>query len=122
MAEVKYTKTHEWVRFSNETTAEVGLTEYATKQMGALVFLELPSEGDRVEAGESLGDAESIKAVSEIISPVTGEVSKVNEALLDDPGLVNAAPMEHWLVEVSDIEGTEELLDEAAYQAFCETL
>lgn len=122
MAEKKYSKTHEWVEFSDEKTAKIGLSEYAAHHMGALVFINLPEEGDEVTAGENLGDAESIKAVSDILSPVSGEVSAVNEAVLDEPGCINENPSETWLVEVGSIEECEELMDEAEYKAYCESL
>ena len=114
-----YSKTHEWVEFTSDTTAKVGLTDYAQKSLGGIVFVNLPMEGDDVTAGESLGDVESVKAVSDIVSPISGTVSAVNETVLDAPQGINDAPYDAWLVEVSDITGKEELLDAAAYSAFC---
>lgn len=117
---MKFTKSHEWIEFLDETTVRIGLTPHAAKQMGDLVFVNLPEEGDEVEAGESLGDAESIKAVSDIYSPVSGVVSKVNEEVLDDPASINRDALEAWLVEVQDVTDQEEFLDEDEYQAHCE--
>jgi glycine cleavage system H protein len=115
----KYTKSHEWIKMDGET-AIIGITSYAQEQLGALVFVNLPMEGDAVTAGEALGDVESVKAVSDIISPVTGTVAAVNESLLDHPELVNEEPDQAWFVKVDNITDTEELLDAAAYEAFVE--
>ena len=115
----KYTKTHEWVKTEGGTAA-VGITDYAQEQLGALVFVNLPMEGDSVMAGEPLGDVESVKAVSDIISPVTGTVAAINETLLDHPERVNSDPDEAWFIKVSDVTDTDELLDAAAYEAFVE--
>ena len=119
-AELKYSKSHEWVQFTGEGSARIGLTDYAQDSLGSLVFINLPEEGDALTMGESFGDVESVKAVSDVISPVTATVSAVNEALLDAPEAVNDKPYEAWLVEVSGISGQEDLLDAAAYKALCE--
>lgn len=117
--DLKYSKSHEWVEFLSETTVKIGLTDFAQNAMGNIVFVNLPTEGDDVTAGESLGDVESVKAVSDINSPVSGKISVVNEELLDAPEKINEDPYDAWLVEVSDISNPEELLDPAAYEAFC---
>ena len=116
---LKYSKSHEWVEFIDETTARVGITDFAQNSLGGLVFVNLPEEDDEVTAGESLGDVESVKAVSDIISPVSGKVTKVNEDLLDAPENINEEPYGAWFVEVAEIGETEELLDAEAYEAFC---
>lgn len=116
---LKYAKSHEWVLFSDEKTARIGLTDYAQDSMGALVFVNLPEEGDTLTMGESLGDVESVKAVSDVFSPLSGTVSAVNEELLDAPEKINDDPYGAWLVEVTEISGQEELMDSAAYEAFC---
>ncbi|MDL2214106.1 glycine cleavage system protein GcvH [Clostridia bacterium OttesenSCG-928-O13] len=118
-SDLQYTKSHEWISFSDDTTAKVGLTDFAQDSLGDLVFVNLPSEGDGVDAGESLGDVESVKAVSDIISPVSGTVAAVNEELLDTPEKINSDPYGAWLIEVSGITDKEELLNAAAYEAFC---
>ena len=84
-----------------------------------MVFVNLPAEGDSVAAGEAFGDVESVKAVSDLVSPVTGTVSAVNEELLDAPEMLNSDPYGAWLIKVENVEGSEELLDAAAYEAFC---
>ena len=92
--ELKYTKTHEWVRFTDDNTAYIGITDYAQDQLGDLVFVNLPAEGDELTAGESFADVESVKAVSDVNSPVTGTVKQVNEELADAPEKMNEAPYE----------------------------
>ena len=116
---LRYTKSHEWVLFAEDGTAKVGLTDHAQEALGDLVFVNLPEVGYALTCGEALGDVESVKAVSDVFSPVTGTVKAVNEALLDAPESINADPYGAWLVEVEDITGQEELLDAAAYQELC---
>lgn len=117
-AELKYTKSHEWLK-EEDGLYMIGLTDYAQNALGDIVFINLPSEGDDVSAGESFGDVESVKAVSEVFCPVTGTVAEVNEELLDNPALVNEDPYGAWLIKVSDVSDTEELLDAAGYEAVC---
>lgn len=118
-ANLKYSSSHEWVDFTSDTTAKVGLTDYAQDSLGSLVFVNLPEEGDTVTAEESFGDVESVKAVSDILSPVSGTVAAVNEELLDDPAAINNDPYGSWLVEISDISDKGELMGAAAYEEFC---
>lgn len=118
MGNLLFTRTHEWVEFLDETTAKVGLTDYAQKELGDLVFVNLPEAGDEIGAGESIGDVESVKAVSEVYSPVTGTVSKVNEEILDHPDLINSEPYDSWFVIFEDITEKEELLSEEEYEHF----
>ncbi|MGX6972220.1 glycine cleavage system protein GcvH [Vagococcus lutrae] len=113
-----YTEEHEWVAFSEDKkVATVGITDFAQDQLGDIVFVGLPEIGDVVNMGDSLADIESVKSVSDIYSPVSGKVVEVNEALLDQPELVNEAPYDQWLFkieEVSDIQ--ENLLQKEAYE------
>ena len=113
---LRYSKSHEWVRTLSDGIVEIGLTDHAQSELGDLVFVNLPQPGDTLTAGESLGDVESVKAVSDVYSPVSGEVTEVNEELLDDAAAINRAPYEAWLVRVA-ITGEEELLDAAGYAA-----
>ena len=115
-AELKYTKSHEWVK-EEDGVFVIGLTDYAQSALGDLVFVNLPEEGDAVTAGEAFSDVESVKVVSDVFSPVTGEVCAINEELLDNPALINEAPYDAWLVKVQNVSDTEELLDAAAYEA-----
>ena len=117
--ELKYTKTHEWVRYEGDA-AFVGISDYAQHALGDLVFVNLPEPGDDVEAGEPFGDVESVKAVSDLFSPVSGEVLEINEELLDAPQLINEQPYEAWFIKVGGITGEEELMDAESYDAFCE--
>lgn len=115
---LQYAKTHEWVKKDGDTVL-IGLTDYAQDQLGDIVFVNLPEAGDEVAMGESFADVESVKAVSDIYSPVTGVVEEVNEKLLDAPETVNGAPYDAWLIKVKDVSEEEELLDADAYEVFC---
>ena len=118
--ELKYSKSHEWVKLDG-CTAIVGLTDFAQSELGDLVFVNLPEVGDAVEAGEVFGDVESVKAVSDVYSPVTGEVTEINEELLDSPELINDNAYEAWFIKVKDVSATEELLTAEEYKAFVES-
>ena len=113
-----YTQSHEWVLFENDTTATVGLSDYAQSELGDLVFVNLPQEGDDVTAGETMADVESVKAVSDVYSPVTGTVAAVNEALLDTPQAINETPYEAWFCKVENISDKAKLMTADEYQAF----
>ena len=117
-AELKYSKSHEWIKMEDDV-AVIGISDYAQDALGDVVFVNLPEEGDSVTAGEPFGDVESVKAVSDLISPVTGSVCAVNEELLDAPELLNEDPYAAWIIKVEAIEGEEELLDAAAYESHC---
>ena len=117
-AEMKYSKDHEWMK-EEDGVAVIGISDFAQDALGDVVFVNLPGEGDDVTAGEAFGDVESVKAVSDLVSPVSGTVCAVNEALLDEPEKLNKAPYEAWLIKVENVTDTEELLDAAAYEAFC---
>lgn len=116
--ELLYSKSHEWVKTEGEI-AVIGLTDYAQHALGDLVFVNLPEVDDEVTAGEALGDVESVKAVSDVISPVSGTVIEVNQELLDAPQMINEEPYGAWLIKVR-FTSMEELLDAAAYDAFCQ--
>lgn len=120
-AELKYSKSHEWVKFLEDGTAEIGLTDYAQDALGDLVFVNLPEEGDEVTAGEAFADVESVKAVSDVFSPVSGTVAEVNEELLDAPERMNEDPYGAWLIRVKDITDQEELMNAEEYVAFYES-
>ena len=118
--ELKYSKSHEWVKEEGDVMV-IGLTDFAQSELGDLVFVNLPEEGDEVEAGEAFGDVESVKAVSDVFSPVSGEVCEINEELLDNPAAINEDAYGAWLIKVKNVSDTEELMDAAAYDAFCES-
>jgi glycine cleavage system H protein len=115
----KYTDQHEWVQPSGADTVRVGITDYAQQQLGDVVFVQLPELGRSVGAGDSVGEVESTKSVSEIYAPIGGEVVAVNDAVVTDPETVNTAPYEAgWLIElrVADPNALTGLLDHTGYQ------
>ena len=122
LEELKYSKSHEWVKMVDENTALVGLSDYAQDALGDLVFVNLPEAGDEVTAGEAFADVESVKAVSDVYSPVTGTVEEVNEALLDAPESINESPYDAWLVKIGSVTDTEELMSAAEYEAYVKAL
>ena len=116
--DLKYTKSHEWLKME-AGEAVVGISDYAQDSLGDLVFINLPEVGDEVTAGEPFGDLESVKAVSDLISPVSGVVSAVNSDLLDTPEALNSDPYGAWIIRVEQVTDTEELLDAEAYERHC---
>ena len=116
--DVKYAKTHEWLKKEGDLVL-IGLTDYAQDQLGDIVFVNLPQVGDPVSQGDTFADIESVKAVSDVLSPVSGVVKAVNEELLDNPALVNEDPYGAWLIQVEQMTDEEELLDAAAYEVHC---
>ncbi len=121
--ELKYTEEHEWVLRTGEDTVRVGITDYAQEQLGEVVFVQLPELGEQVGAGQTLGEVESTKSVSEIYAPVAGEVIARNDALDQQSDLVNSDPYgEGWIVELrlTDPSAVDDLLDAAAYQEIAE--
>lgn len=119
--DVLYSKSHEWVKEDGEEVV-IGLTDYAQKELGDLVFVNLPEEEDEVTVGEAFADVESVKAVSDVFSPVTGVVSAINEELLDAPESINESPYEAWMIRVKDVTDKEELLTAKEYEEFVSAL
>ena len=118
--DLKYTKEHEWLRVDGDT-GTVGITDYAQDQLGDIVFVELPAPGGAVTYMQKFGEIESVKAVSELFSPVSGEVAEVNKALSDSPQIVNESPYdEGWMIKVrlSDRSELDQLLAAEEYDAF----
>lgn len=113
----KYTKDHEWVMVNGDE-AIVGITDYAQKQLGDVVFVELPAVGTAMTQGEAFGNIESVKAVSELFAPVTGEVTAVNDTLANKPEAINSAPHETWMIrmKVTDTGQMEGLLEAGEYE------
>ena len=114
---LKYSKSHEWV-LEEDGVFTIGLTDYAQNALGDIVFINLPEEGDSVTAGESFSDVESVKAVSDVISPVTGVIAEVNEELMDAPEKLNEDPYGAWIARIEQVTAKADLLDAAAYEAF----
>ena len=116
-ADRKYTKDHEWIRIAGDT-GEIGITDYAQQQLGDVVFIDLPAVGTGVTAGGACGTIESVKAVSELFAPVTGEIVAVNERLAQAPEEVNSRPHDTWMVKIHLTGGAPgDLLDSAQYEA-----
>ncbi|GAA0698302.1 glycine cleavage system protein GcvH [Kitasatospora atroaurantiaca] len=115
---LQYTKEHEWLTAAADGVSTVGITAHAADALGDIVYVQLPEVGETVTAGETCGELESTKSVSDLYSPATGEVVEVNQAVIDDPALVNAEPFEGgWLFKVR-AEATDSLLDADEYAAF----
>ena len=116
----RYTKEHEWIR-ADGTTGTIGITDYAQHELGDVVFVELPKVGTQLKAGQSLGTVESVKAVSEIFTPVSGEVTETNPALVDAPEKINSDPHgSAWLIRIrlADPKEPASLMDAAAYETY----
>ncbi|MCL1995544.1 MAG: glycine cleavage system protein GcvH [Defluviitaleaceae bacterium] len=115
---LKYSKDHEWLKEEGDKVT-VGITYFAQDQLGSLVFVNLPEVGDEITKGEPFCDVESVKAVSDVYSPVSGIVSAINEDLLDNPEKINDDPYDAWFIQVEQITETEELLTAEQYEDFC---
>lgn len=118
VAGLKYSKDHEWVRVEG-SKAYIGITDYAQHALGSLVYVELPEVDDTFSAEDNLGVVESVKAASDIIVPISGTIVEVNDAVVDDPGLINSDAFGSWMVaiEMSNPSEIDDLLDAAAYEA-----
>ena len=116
---LKYLPTHEWVLVEG-SKAKVGISDYAQHALGDVVYLSLPEVGDDVTADESFADVESVKAASEVFSPVTGTVTAINDALDSDAGLLNQDPYANWIIEVEFTELSDKLVDAAEYEKLLE--
>ncbi|GJM90316.1 hypothetical protein PR202_ga06583 [Eleusine coracana subsp. coracana] len=122
LKDLKYADTHEWVKVEGDS-ATVGITDHAQDHLGDVVFVELPEVGSSVSQGNNFGAVESVKATSDVNSPVSGEVVEVNEKLSEEPGLVNASPYDKgWIIKVklSDSGELNSLMDDEKYSKFCE--
>lgn len=111
---LKYAATHEWLQVDGDKVT-IGITDFAQKELGDLVFINLPNVDDEVTVDEAFADVESVKAVSDIISPINGVIYEVNEALMDAPELINEDAYAAWIVKVKDVTGLENLLDADQY-------
>ncbi len=117
----KYSKEHDWVKMEDATQALAGITVYAQEQLGDIVYVDLPKTGASIKFMEKMGEVESVKAVSDLFSPITGEVTEVNDRLLDHPELVNEDPLgEGWMVRVTVADAAEldQLMSAGEYEAF----
>lgn len=118
-ANLRYTREHEWISVDGKT-GTVGITDYAQNSLGDIVYVDMPKVGDSISANATFGSVESVKAVSDLYSPVSGTVTAVNEVLKTEPDKINSAPHETWIikVELSDPNELNSLLDAAAYEKF----
>lgn len=118
--DLRYADSHEWVKLEGDI-ATVGITDYAQHALGNIVYVDMPEVGDEVTQGEDFGAVESVKAASDLLSPVSGEVVEINEALEDAPELINEDAFANWImkVKVSDASELDNLLDAAAYEKIC---
>ncbi len=117
--DLRYTNSHEWVRQDGDSVL-VGITDFAQDALGDLVFVNLPEVGDEVEVGEVFADVESVKAVSDIYSPVTGVVKEINEELIENPEKINVDPYGAWLIRVEKVTETEDCMTPDQYREFLE--
>ena len=117
-AELQYSRDHEWLRME-DGIAVIGISDFAQSELGDVVFVNLPEVGDDTTAGEPFGDVESVKAVSDLVCPVTGTVCEVNEELLDAPEKLNEDPYGAWVIKVENVTDTEEMLTAEQYEAEC---
>ena len=117
--EILFSPEHIWVKKDKDSVL-LGLSDYAQKKLKAIMFVNLPEEGDVLEIGEKFGDVESIKTVSDLISPISGKVIEINESAVDEPDMINEAPYESWLIRVSADELSDRLMDCEAYEEYKE--
>lgn len=120
MSKILYSETHEYARIDGNI-AYIGISDYAQHALGNVVYVDMPETGDDVTAGDDFGAVESVKAASDLISPVSGAVVEINEHLIDNPRLVNEDAMANWIikVEMTDPSELDNLMDEEAYKQFC---
>jgi glycine cleavage system H protein len=121
--DLRFSESHEWVRASGDGTAALGITDFAQSELGDIVYLELPEVGRALTFDDPFGSVESVKAVSDLIAPVSGEILQVNTALVEAPATLNTAPYESWLlvVKLSDAAELDDLLTAEQYEEFTET-
>jgi len=116
----EFSKTHEWIQFLDDGTALTGLTDFAQKSLSDLVFINMPAEGDSVSSGEPYADIESVKAVADINSQVSGDILATNEDVENEPGRINEDPYGSWIIKIGNISDKADLMDAGQYDAFCE--
>lgn len=118
---ILFSKNHVWVKGDGEIVS-LGISNYAQDKLGSVMFLNLPEIGDTVSREIKFGDVESVKIVSDLISPISGEVTEVNEKLMDEPDAINEAPYDSWFIKVRKTEVSADLLQEQEYEEYCKTL
>lgn len=113
--ELYYTNSHEWIRFLDENTALIGISDYAQQQLGDIVFVNLIETGTEIQTGDTLGDVESVKAVSDVYSPLSGVIQEINEVLFEQPELINQDCYDAWFIKLGNIKNKEGLLTAEEY-------
>ena len=122
MSNIKFSKSHEWVKFNEDGTAYVGISDHAQEALGDLVFINLPEVDSSYDEGDVFSDVESVKASSEIFMPVSGTVCEINEELVDAPELVNQDANENWFIKITDISGVDDLMTEEEDESYLQTV
>ena len=117
--DLKYSKSHEWIRMLDTESCLIGITDFAQSELGDLVFINLPKVGDEVVKDSVLCDVESVKTVSDVMTPVTGTITEINEGLVEAPQKLNDDPFGAWIAKIEHITAVEELMNAAEYEAFC---
>ncbi|MDD3400684.1 MAG: glycine cleavage system protein GcvH [Eubacteriales bacterium] len=117
-----FAKSHEWANLNEDGTATIGISDYAQNELGDLVFVNLPEVGDELSSGEVFADVESVKAVSDVYSPISGTVEEINENLLDNPALINESAYDAWFVRVSNATLPDGLMTKEEYEHYLATL
>ncbi|GLI31777.1 MULTISPECIES: glycine cleavage system protein GcvH [Brachybacterium] len=121
-AELLYSKDHEWVRVESDGVAVIGVTDFAAEQLGDVVYVDLPEAGSEITSGTEMGEIESTKSVSDLFSPISGTVSETNQAVVDEPELVNSSPFEEgWLIKASFEALPDDLLSAEEYKALTQS-
>lgn len=121
-AELLYSKDHEWVRVESDGVAVIGVTDFAAEQLGDVVYVDLPEAGSEIAAGTEMGEIESTKSVSDLFSPIDGTVSEINQAVVDEPELVNSSPFEEgWLIKATFEALPDDLLSAEEYKALTQS-
>jgi len=117
--DLKYSKTHEWIKMLAPDSCLIGITDFAQSELGDLVFINLPKLGDEVVKGSVFCDVESVKTVSDVMTPVSGTIAEINEELTEAPQMLNDDPFGAWIAKIEHITATSEFMDAAEYEAFC---
>ena len=121
-AELLYSKDHEWVRVESDGVAVIGVTDFAAEQLGDVVYVDLPEAGSEITTGTEMGEIESTKSVSDLFSPISGTVSETNQAVVDEPELVNSSPFEEgWLIKATFVALPDDLLSAVEYKALTQS-
>lgn len=120
LEELKYLETHEWIREEDDGTYTVGISDYAQDALGDIVYVNLPEAGEEIQEGDSFAEVESVKSVSDVYSPASGEILEVNENLMDEPERINQDPYGAWIIRIGNAELSDKLMNSTEYEEFLE--